>query len=455
MPNYPDYKIDKLFDFNDLFNRIKAFKNKVAFVNNGVSHTYQDFCVDVEKTMSMFSSSDEYVLLNIKDKYLFSVAYFATVLSGNIACLQPFSNEKLSCFEKFNFICELDDPTVEKAIETSNSLDAIFRENESISTVICSSGTTATPKAVALSQKNIIFDLVAGMEKYQFPDNGVYVNIIPYTHAFGVVCDLLGPLYSASTIYLTYDVVSFLVGIANFSPTALNITPGIVEVLIQRIEAVGNKSKVVGNRLKKILSGGAGTPATLCEKMAAYEINVCGCYGLSECAPCVSVNRDDYNKFGSAGIPLNCNTLSIEPSGEIKINGSNVMIGYLDNRGNIIEELHGEYKTGDIGIIDEDGFLFVQGRVDDLIVFSNGNKLMPQIIEAELNALSGIKESIVYMFENKLTATIVVEENNSKDIKTFIQKSVFQGYKIAKVYITTDPLARNAMGKLNRRNYGR
>ena len=131
------------------------------------------------------------------------------------------------------------------------------------------------------------------------------------------------------------------------------------------------------------------------------------------------------------------------------------MIGYLDNSGNIIEELYGEYKTGDIGFIDEDGFLFVQGRVDDLIVFSDGNKLMPQIIETELNALSGVKESLVYMFESKLTATIVVEENNSKDIEAFIRKNVFQGYKIVKVYTTTEPLARNAMGKLNRRNYGR
>ena len=339
---------------------------------------------------------------------------------------------------------------------TSKSTEAHFRDNKHISTVLCSSGTTATPKAVALSQNNIISDLVSGMEKYQFAENGVYVNIIPYTHAFGVVCDLLGPLYSASTIYLTYDVISFVVGIATFNPTALNVTPGIVEALIQRIEAVGDKTKVVGNRLKKILSGGAGTPAALCEKMASYDIAVFGCYGLSECAPCVSVNRDNYNKFGSAGLPLNCNTISIEPSGEIIIKGSNVMIGYLDNSGNLVEELHGEYKTGDIGFIDADGFLYVQGRVDDLMVFSDGNKLMPQIIEAELNELNGVKESVVYMIDNKLSATVVVkDEKDLKNIEDFVRKAVFKGYKIAKVYTTTDPLIRNAMGKLNRRIYGR
>lgn len=456
MPNYPDYKVDKLSNFKELFERLKSFDNKIAFVNKSVSYTYASFCSDIVKAMSAFDTSEKPVLLNIQDKYLFSVAYFATVLSGNIACLQPFSNDKLSCFKNFDFLFELNDTDVSNLLETSNSTEAHFRDNEHVSTVLCSSGTTATPKAVALSQKNIISDLVAGMEKYQFAENEVYVNIIPYTHAFGVVCDLLGPLYSASTIYLTYDVISFLVGIATFNPTALNITPGIVDALSQRIEAVGDKTKVVGNRLKKILSGGAGTPATICEKMASHDIAVFGCYGLSECAPCVSVNRDNYNKFGSAGLPLNCNTLFIEPSGEIKIKGSNVMLGYLDDSGNLVEELHGEYKTGDIGYIDADGFLYVQGRVDDLIVFSDGNKLMPQIIEAELNELGGVKESVVYMLENKLSATIVVtDEKYLKSIEDFVKKTVFQGYKISKVYTTTDPLIRNAMGKLNRRNYGR
>jgi len=454
MSNYPDYRVEQLKNFKELFCRIKEFGNSVAFVSDGKSHTYFELCLDIERAMCHFSNGGEYVLLNLKDKYLFTVSYFATVLSGNIACLQPYSASKLPCFADFPFVCELDDAAVLEIIAKGEGGKAVFRENTSVSTVLCSSGTTSTPKAVALSQENIISDLVAGMEKYEFAMGGVFVSIIPYTHAFGLVCDLLGPLYSCSTVYLTYDVVSFLVGIATFNPTALNVTPGVVEALVQRIDAVGDKEKVVGSRLKKILSGGAGTPASLCEKMAEHGIGVYGCYGLSECAPCVSVNRDDYNKFGSAGVALNCNSISIEPSGEIKIKGSNVMIGYLDTCGNLMERLEGEYKTGDLGYLDEDGFLYVLGRADDLIVFPDGNKLMPQKIEAELCTLDGVKEAVVYMRDGKLTATLTVtDESKISETELYVRSAVFQGYKIARAYASLEPLTRNALGKLNRRAY--
>lgn len=212
----------------------------------------------------------------------------------------------------------------------------------------------------------------------------------------------------------------------------------------------------MGSRLYKILSGGAGTSSSLCEKLAEYGIIVCGCYGLSECAPCVCVNRDEYNKFGSAGIPLNCNTVHIEQSGEIKIVGENVMLGYLDEYGKIENELRGEYTTGDIGYIDDDGFLYVQGRVDDVIVFPDGNKLMPQVIEAELNKINGITESIVYLSDNKLATQIVIANpNSSTEIENYVRRNTFNGYKLVKIKITTESLKRNATGKVNRREYGR
>jgi len=168
MSNYPDYRVEQLKNFKELFCRIKEFGNSVAFVSDGKSHTYFELCLDIERAMCHFSNGGEYVLLNLKDKYLFTVSYFATVLSGNIACLQPYSASKLPCFADFPFVCELDDAAVLEIIAKGEGGKAVFRENTSVSTVLCSSGTTSTPKAVALSQENIISDLVAGMEKYEF-----------------------------------------------------------------------------------------------------------------------------------------------------------------------------------------------------------------------------------------------------------------------------------------------
>lgn len=243
MHNYPDYEVERLDNFKELFNRINSFADRVAFVDNGIEYTYGQFCTDVEKAMSIFSIGNTHVLLNISNKYLFSVAYFATVLSGNIACLQPASAKKLFCFAKLSFSIELDDNTIKNLLNSHSSVKAIYRENDYISTVLCSSGTTALPKAVALSQRNIIADLISGMEKYQFSVGGTYINVIPFTHAFGLVCDLLAPLYSASTIYLTNNVVEFFAAIVKANPTALNITPGLAEVLAQRIKAIGDKKR--------------------------------------------------------------------------------------------------------------------------------------------------------------------------------------------------------------------
>ena len=456
MERNTDYKTEQINGFRELFCRIRTFGNRTAFFCNGISHTYEDFCEDVEKAMRVFFSSEKFVLLNIRDKYFFSVAYFATVLSGNIACLQAFSEKRLSCFERFDFVYEWDDARVRTVLSQADSSEAVFRENKSFSTVLCSSGTTAAPKAVALSEKNIFSVLNAGTEQYRFEEGGVYVNILPYTHAFGLVVDLLAPLYSASTIYLTSDIVSFFVHIASVHPTALNITPELTEAILLRIESAGDKERVVGSRLRKILSGGAGTPFALCQGMARFGIGVYGCYGLSECAPCVSVNRDGHNKFGSAGTPLSCNTVSVDPSGVITVKGSNIMMGYLDLCGRLLDMPRGEYRTGDVGYIDEDGFLFVQGRSDDLIVFPDGNKLTPWSVESELNGLDGVKESAVYMRDGALAATIVVADtNHAATVATAVRKRVFHGYKIMKLDITTEPLARNALGKWNRRFYER
>ncbi len=454
MKNYLDYPIrQKINTFFDLYSMMNKYDNDIAFVNKSQRITYKSFCADIRKASHCFEKlgNTSNIYLNLADKYNFCVALFSTLLSGNTAYLQPPSVPKLSCWNNIDFSLEIDDSAIKKIIE-SDDCDLLYKKNENIAIVLCSSGTTAAPKAVALSESNIISDMLAGMQKYEFKEYGRYVNILPYTHAFGLVCDLLAPIYSKSTIYFSYDMYSFLTALVEHNPTALNITPGICQVILQRLNNCNDKTKIVGTSLEKILSGGAGTPASLVESFRAFNITVCGCYGLSECAPCVCVNRDFYYKDGSAGIPLNCNKVEILESGLIKITGSNVMLGYLDAKGNLIPS-NGEFISGDLGYVDEDGFLYVEGRIDDLIVFSNGTKVMPQTIEAKLNQLEGIVESIVVYTNDVLTAFIYAQSKETNLIEQHIKKLTFAEMKIGKICFLTSPLERNMLGKVDRKKY--
>ena len=454
MINYSDYCVEKVNNFREFYKRIKNYRDLIAFIDNDVEITYSEFCDDIDKAIEWLSSDSEYILINVKNKYLFSVAYFATILSGNIACLTPCSEEILYCYSKFKFGYILTDPLMKEALSKGRRNLVKLKSANKIITVLCSSGTTDKPKAIALTETNILSDLIAGMEKYEFPEGGVYVSILPYYHAYGLVCDLLAPLYSSSTICLTDDLYNFFTALKKYNPTALNLTPSIIELIIQRLSQCKKKEEVVGSRLKKILSGGAGTAKNLCERMKKYDINIYGCYGLSECSPCVSVNRDNYYMYGSAGIPLDCNKVNIDGSGRIVVKGTNVMAGYLDVEGNLIEELNGEYITNDIGCL-VDGLFFVLGRQDDIIVLPSGEKILPANIEYKINSIEGVQESIVYLQDGVLTALIVCGDDTIKtDIEKTIRGNIFENNKIRRIIFSDQSLLRNNMGKLKRDKYG-
>lgn len=453
MNNYKDYEVMPLDSFTSFCDRIFSFGESVAFVNRGEEITYAKFAEDVARVKGYFMDKGRYVLVCCADKYKFIVAYFATVLSGNIACLQPYlSGAVMPCFADFDFLVKMTDEKVDEALKLAPTEEQIPLDKYAMCTVLHSSGTTSTPKAVALSGYGMIIDTCAGMRKYEFADGGVFVNILPYSHAFGVVCDLFGPLYSRSTIYFAYSIPEFIMTLPKANPTALNIIPALASVLCKQIENAGSKEAVVGTRLRKILSGGAGTPASLCERMEKFGIAVCGCYGLSECSPCVSVNRDGYNKYGSAGVLLDCNDVEFDEAGEITVVGKNIMIGYLDASGNLTPAEVGRYRTGDLGYKDEDGFLYIVGRADDMMVFSNGIKLMPNIVEGVVAEYDGVAECAAYEKDDRLTIKITVtDERFESALKEKLLGSEWQGIILSDVICTTEPLPRNALGKLNRK----
>lgn len=456
MAGHIDYPIDRIDTFYELYLRLQSYGEKTAFLERQQEISYASLVESVNKISQALNFQNRYVLLNLNSKFYFAAAYLATVISGNTACLQACAPEVNASYAGFPFACQLNDAAVASILE-GPACPLHHADSDGIATILFSSGTSADPKAVALSRENLISDLLAGIEKYEYPKDGRYLSILPYTHIFGLVCDFLAPIYSGGTICFVYDLFSFFSALPVFAPTALNLTPALVEMVLQQLRAKKNKSSVVGPRLQKILSGGAATFPTLCRQMREFAINVYGCYGLTECACGVCINCDDHYKDGSSGVVLNCNTVVLNDDGRISVSGRNVMMGYVDPHGNLQPRTAQFFDTGDIGYFDEDRFLFITGRADDLMVFPDGTKLMPQLVERELDAHPCIKESIAFLSEEMQleVAICLTGETLAEEAERILYGKTFNGHKIASIHISKEPLKRNSLGKLCRSAYGK
>ena len=227
-------------------------------------------------------------------------------------------------------------------------------------------------------------------------------------------------------------------------------------MLLKLAKTSKNAHELTGGCLRKILCGGAGLKATVAQELRSYGLYAYGCYGLSECSPCVSVNRDDYYKDGSAGIPLNCNQVSIAADGEILISGSNVMLGYYnDPEATNAVIKNGVLHTGDLGYIDQDGFLFITGRKSNLIVFSDGNKCCPETIEEQICINTPAEEALVFQSKNEARSTLcakiyILNDSAKKAVEEYLKASLTT-YTFDSVEFTLEPLPKNATGKLRRK----
>ncbi len=455
---YLDYSVDVIDDLTQMMQTIQEkFLDSFAFYKNHKHITYKEFYEDVARVQGGLKFHFTKIGIQLSDTYQFAVSYFATILSGNIAVLLPKANsDGLLKIVPCDFIIDANQYNCLISID-SYELKIHPLQSDECCTILFSSGTTATPKGVMLSSKNIATDVIAGMQKYEYPIGSKVINVIPLYHAFGLTCDLIATLYCGGEICCLDNQYEFFAAMKEFRPTMLNLPPNVVQSMLKLIVNSGDPlaaQHLTGGCLKKILSGGAGTSQDLIEKMRQFGIAVYGCYGLSECSPCVSVNRDDFFRDGSAGVALNCNIIQISPSQEIIITGENVMLGYYPSE--MVKDK--TFYTGDLGYIDEDGFLWVTGRKNDLIILPSGKKFFPQVLENEINGVEGVTESIVYMTDNneeKIVKCIIVVSSESQT------EAVLQSVKLISSLTSVidtfkcqvEPIKRNVQGKIERRYY--
>ncbi|MDI6736645.1 MAG: long-chain fatty acid--CoA ligase [bacterium] len=301
---------------------------------------------------------------------------------------------------------------------------------EDTAVIIYTSGTTGNPKGVELTYKNLFFQVFSfnKLLKYDFEDN--FLSILPLNHVLELTCSLLTPLHKGVCItYLqTLKPTEIISTMKETKTTVMIVVPLILQLFyrsimkevekspeIKRLFQVslnisklsggfGNIRKVLfkkihagfGGRLKCFISGGAPLDPKLATNFRLMGIPVLQGYGLTETSPVISVNTLQKNRIGSVGKPLEGVKVKISDEGEILTRGPHLMKGYFRDLVKTQEAIKdGWFHTGDIGEIDKDGFLYIKGRIKNLIISAGGKKIHPEEVEEELLKSPYIKEICV------------------------------------------------------------
>ena len=325
-----------------------------------------------------------------------------------------------------------------KFAEGDNSYYDYEIDPDRLATIVFTSGTTGKGKGVMLSQTNIVTDMTQGM--YLFDITRKTLNVLPPHHTFGSTVNYVGHYSQGCEIYITSGIKYLLNELKEQQPTHLVLVPLFVETLYRRIWATAEKNGIdkklktgmklsnalrkvgidkrrsifaqvhetFGGKLEMIICGGAALNQDIIDFFDAIGITVLNGYGITECAPLVSCNRNEWQKNGSVGLPIIGEEVRIfEPDangeGEICVKGPNVMMGYYEEpeaTAAVIDE-DGFFHTGDYGKLDSDGWLYITGRKKNLIIFSNGKNVYPEEIETEISRIRGVLEVVVYAGESK------------------------------------------------------
>lgn len=287
---------------------------------------------------------------------------------------------------------------------------------DSIAKITFTSGTTGTPKGVCLSTAALENVTLALAERiYSAPnadiDINVHLNLLPLSTLLENVAGVYVPLYlgkrvivvSVAALGLTgssqLSLPTLLQALHQYQPNSLILLPQILQGFV----AASMQGFSLPASLKFIAVGGARTPALLIEQAHALGISVYEGYGLSECASVVSLNSPVADKIGSVGKALGHVKIKID-AGLIKVRG-NVFSGYLGQTAQASNEW---LDTGDLGYIDNDGFIFITGRAKNLLISSFGRNISPEWIESELSLCRSIAQVMVIGDSQPFCSAIVV-----------------------------------------------
>ena len=277
---------------------------------------------------------------------------------------------------------------------------------EAPAAIFFTGGTTGAPKGAVLSHRA----LMRGCYNAIFKPGKVigvhrYIALLPLSHVFGLIAGTMGCFYTGNLIYTCEDMKATIGKLPVIKPTILVIVPGICDILAGLCKLYG--PQFLGGQLRMIISGAANVPPRLVSIFSQMGVEFCFGYGLTETANLTSANANALEKPTSIGkIYPGQETRVVD--GELWIKGDNVFSGYYNDPVKTAEAFSedGWFKTGDLVRFDEEGFLYITGRIKNLIILSNGENVSPESLEEPFYADPCVRDAMVK--EDTLNGTHVI-----------------------------------------------
>ncbi len=354
---------------------------------------------------------------------------------------------------------------------------------DQLSALLFTSGTTGTSKGVMLSHKNLTEAVNASCQSMEYDDDSTFVDLLPMHHSYEITCGHMSITALGGTMYINDSLKNTMRNIMHFKPNALMVVPLYVETMHKRIWAEIDKKGLhgkvkfamwfsnimlkfgfdlrdklfsevrnsLGGNLRSIVCGGAPLSPKLIKDFFCFGIIVLEGYGITECSPLVAVNRPGKGRYHSVGQPVFGCEVKIDKkpedkTGEILVRGGNVMMGYYKD----VEATRNAFtddrwfKTGDIGYMDKDNYIYITGRKKNVIILSNGKNIFPEEIEEHLSKSDIFSEIVVVgriRSNDDIVITAIVYPNPEKTAdmsadqkKTVVKQAVNTINKTLPVY---------------------
>jgi len=500
MKNIPLYEVTHVENLRDVIkNRVKNFPENPVFLHKEkkggdyvpISTEKYDHDIDCLGTylMSIVKKGARVAIL-AETRYEWYVSYLAT--TNGVGCIVPIDKELhpveiLNCLERAeidviffsktkldainevygkvdtikHYVCmdESSDERFESFVKylsegekLLNNGDRTFLDtpidNEEMTILLFTSGTTSKSKAVMLSQKNICKNLEGMFSMLYIDRNDVFFSVLPLHHTYECTCGFIGQVYRGTTVAICEGLKYLKTNIKEAQPTCVLMVPVMLEMfykaIMKNVNADPKKAKklqtgikisnfllkfkidvrrklfkelhdVFGGKMRLIILGGAPVNPEMLKFFQDIGFICLQGYGLTECAPILALNRDvDFNDR-AAGLPLPGVDVKVIDQdengvGEFIAKGDNIFLGYYHDPENTAAALDsdGYYHTGDLGYIDPDGFCIITGRKKNVIIAKNGKNVFPEEIEYLLSQSPYVAESVISGVVDEVKDDIVI-----------------------------------------------
>jgi long-chain acyl-CoA synthetase len=412
----------------------------------------------------------EYILRESEPKLLFVSG--ARQMRRIDSVLQKFPDLRIVPFQPIddgeNIIpfSSLEEAGAQLAAERPELFDLLSSDvhKDDLASIIYTSGTTGEPKGAMLSHGNITFNAMASGIHLDIEPDGVMLSFLPLSHIFERTVLYLCMYFQVQINYAN-GIETVAADIQEVRPTLMSTVPRLLEKIYARMQKTAGdggdlKKKIferslevarqsarlstmnkplppllefqgdiadklvfeklrnaVGGRIRRMVSGGAALPSDIALVFIGAGVPVLQGYGLTETSPVIAACTLDHNRVGSVGRPVPGIEIKIAEDGEIFTRGPHVFQGYFkkpeDTAAAFADDPAGGgrwFKTGDIGVIDPEGFLFITDRKKDLIKTSSGKYVAPQVIEGLINQSEYVEQTVIVGDKRKYVAALIVPD---------------------------------------------